>query len=213
MENSLISKVFKWFGIGLLVTFIVAYIVSTNISILSFIFSGVNYLVIVVLELVCAFWLSLRIYKMSSNMAKGLYLGYAVLTGLTFSSIFISYEVTSIIYVFLATSIVFGVFSYIGKNLNVNLNKFGIYLMVALISVVVLELINLFIMNNTLDLILCSVTIFIFIGYVAYDIQKIFRLQMYGDSDNLAVIGAFNLYLDFINLFIRLLRLFGKSRD
>ena len=80
-------------------------------------------------------------------------------------------------------------------------------------KIIVLELINLFLMNGTLDLILCSVSIFIFIGYVAYDIQKIFRLQMYGDSDNLAIIGAFNLYLDFINLFIRLLRLFGKSRD
>lgn len=211
MDNELISKVFKWFGIGLLVTFVIAYLVSTNISMLTFV--GNNFFVIGILEIVCALWLSLRIYKMSSTTAIMLYLGYAALTGLTFSSIFIVYQMISIIYVFLATAIVFGVFSIIGKNTNVNLNKFGIYLAVALFSVIVLELINLFLMNGTLDLFLCSISIMIFIGYVAYDIQRIYKLQYYGDNENLAIIGAFNIYLDFINLFIRLLRLFGKNRD
>ena len=214
MDNELLSKVFKWFGIGLLVTFVIAYLVSTNITMLTFV--GNNFLIIGILEIVCALWLSFRIYKMPSTTAIMLYLGYAILTGLTFSSIFIVYQMISIIYVFLATAIVFGVFSIIGKNTNVNLNKFGIYLAVALLSVIVLELINLFLMNGTLDLFLCSISIMIFIGYVAYDMQKIYKINNYVDDDrvdNLAIIGAFNIYLDFINLFIRLLRLFGKSRD
>lgn len=216
MNNELVAKVFKWFGLGLFVTFVVAYLVSTSVDILTFVFSGSNYLIIAILEIVCALWLSIRIYKMSSTTATVLYLGYSALTGLTFSSIFIVYEMASIIYVFLATAIVFLIFAMIGKNTKVDLNKFGIYLVVGLLSVIVLEIINLFLMNGTLDLVLCIVSIVIFIGYVAYDMQKIYNIQNYVSSDkidNVAIIGAFNIYLDFINLFINLLRLFGRERD
>ena len=147
---------------------------------------------------------------MDPNVACGLYIGYTALTGLTFSSIFIVYEVSSIIYVFLATSLVFLVFSIIGKRMNVDLRKMGIYLFVLLIAVIVLEIINIFIMNQTLDMVSCILGLCIFVGYIAYDVRKI---EYYADSDNMAIIGAFNLYLDFINIFIRLLQLFGKRRD
>ena len=117
----------------------------------------------------------------------------------------------SIIWIFLATSIIFGLFAYIGKNLNIDLRKFGIYLLIALLSVIVLEIINIFVMNNTLDMVLCVVGILIFTMYIAYDINVI--CNYYDDSDNMAILGAFNLYLDFINIFIKLLRLFGESRN
>lgn len=215
MSNNLISKVFNWFGIGLFVTFLVAYGASGSEVVLSFIFSGSGYLVICLLEIICAIWLSFRIYKMSSKTATILYLGYAALTGLTFSSIFIAYQITSIIFVFLATSLIFFIFAFIGKNTKINLNGIGIYLLVALFSVILLEIINLFLVNGTLDMILCVISIIIFVLYVAYDMQKICRLSDYDgvNRENVAIIGAFNIYLDFINLFIRLLRLFGKDRD
>lgn len=211
MNNELISKVFRWFGLGLLVTFLVAYLVSMNVGMLTFVFSGFNYLFIAILEIVCAMWLQFRIFRMSKTNAIILYIGYAALTGLTFSSIFVVYEISSIMFVFLATAIVFGLFSIIGKRINVDLRKFGIYLALALISIIVLEIINIFIMNSTLDLFLCSFTILVFVFYVAYDIHRIFRINV--DNDNLAIIGAFNLYLDFINIFIQLLRLFGRDRN
>ena len=94
--------------------------------------------------------------------------------------------------------------------MNIDLRKLGIYLFIMLLGVVVLEIINIFIMNSTLNMIACIGGLGIFVAYIAYDIRKI---SYYEDSDNMAIIGAFDLYLDFINIFIRLLELFGNSRD
>lgn len=211
MKNEFLGKVFRWLGLGLLVTFITAYFTSTNINLLATIFSGYGYLIIILLELGLAIYLSARIRKMSSTTAIACYLGYSVLTGLTLSSIFIVYEITSIIYILLATSLTFFVFSLLGKSDKFDLSHYGIYLFVVLIGILILELINIFLMNNTLNIIVCIVGLGVFVGYVAYDVQKI--LRYYEETENMAIIGAFNLYLDFINIFIRLLQLFGKSRD
>ena len=211
MNNNILTKVFRWFGIGLLITFLTAYITSTNLTILSLVFGGTGYIIILIAEVVLAIWLSTRIRKMDSTLTKILYIAYTVLTGLTFASIFIVYEITSIIYVFLATSIIFLIFSILGKNSKADLTKLSTYLFVALLSIIILSLINIFIMNNTLDMILCIVGIIIFVGYVYYDINRI--VNYYDDTDNMAVVGAFNLYLDFINIFLKLLRLFGKERN
>lgn len=211
MKNEFLMKVFRWFALGLLVTFGVGWLVSNNMSLLSFVFSGATYWVIFILEIVLAIWLSARVHKMATRLALGLYFGYSALTGLTFSAIFIAYELESIIWIFLATSVVFGIFSVIGKNSKFDLRKVSTYLLVALLGIVILEVINIFFMNKTLDMLLCVVGLGVFVGYVAYDIRKI--LDCYSDTDNMAVIGAFDLYLDFINIFLRLLQLFGKERD
>lgn len=211
MKNEFLSKVFRWFGLGLLVTFLVAFYVSTNIYLLSLIFSGMGYIIIILLELGLAIWLSTRIHKMKSSTAKAIYLGYSALTGLTLSSVFIVYELTSIIWIFLASAIIFAIFSMLGKSDKFDLSHYGIYLAIALFGAIILEIINLFLMNNTLDIILCVVVLGIFVAYVAYDIQKI--LRRYEATDNMAIIGAFDLYLDFINIFLRLLQLFGRNRD
>lgn len=211
MNNNILTKVFRWFGIGLLITFLTAYVTSTNLTLLSLIFGGPGYIIIFIAEIVLAIWLSSRIRKMESGLTKILYIAYTILTGLTFASIFIVYELTSIIYVFLATAIIFLIFSILGKNSKADLTKLRTYLFVALLSIIILSLINIFIMNNTLDMILCIVGVIVFVGYVYYDINKI--LNYYDDTDNMAVVGAFNLYLDFVNIFLDLLRLFGKERN
>jgi len=211
MNNEFLSKVFKWFGVGLFITFLVAYLVSTNDVLLSLIFNGIGYIVIIILELVLAIWLTTRIRKLDSGLTRVLYIGYSALTGLTFSSIFVVYELSSIIWIFLATSIIFLVFAMIGKKTNIDLTKLGTYLMIGLFSIIILGIINMFVMNNTLDMMLCVISIIIFIGYIAYDVNKIVRY--YDDTDNMAIVGAFELYLDFNNEFIDLLRLFGKERN
>lgn len=211
MKNEFLSKVFQWFGIGLFVTFVIAYFTSTNIYMLALIFSGPGYLIIVLLELFLAIWLSTRIRKMSSGKAKTLYLGYSVLTGLTLSSVFVVYEMTSIIWIFLASAIIFSVFAFIGRKVDIDLSRWGIYLLIILLGSIILEVINIFLLNQTLDIILCVIVLGVFVAYVAYDIQKI--LKLYEPTDSMAVYGAFDLYLDFINIFLRLLRLFGKERD
>lgn len=211
MKNQFLSKVFQWFGIGLFVTFVIAYFTSTNIYLLSLIFGGPGYLIIVLAELFLAIWLSTRIRYMSSRKAKVLYLGYSALTGLTLSSIFIVYELASIIWIFLVSAIIFSIFAFIGKKVDIDLSKWGIYLLIILLGSIILEVINIFLLNQTLDMILCVVVLGVFVAYVAYDIQKI--LKIYDVTENMAVYGAFDLYLDFINIFLRLLRLFGRRRD
>ena len=211
MENRFLTKVFRWFGLGLLITFITAFYTSTNVTLLNLMFGTSGYLIIFILEIVLAIWLTSRIRRMESGLTKILYIAYSILTGLTFASIFIIYEISSIIFVFLATSLIFLIFSMLGKNSRIDLRKVGVYLVVALFSIIILELINIFIMNSTLDMVLCIVGIIVFIGYVYYDINII--ANYYDETDNMAIIGAFNLYLDFINIFIKLLRLFGRKRD
>jgi len=211
MKNEFLGKVFRWFGLGLLITFLTAYFTSNSIVMLTFIFTTPVYIIIFIAEIVIAIWLSTRIRRMESSLTKILYAMYSVLTGLTFSTIFIAYEMSSIIYVFLATSLIFLIFSLLGKNSNADLSKLRTYLFVALLSILILELINIFVMNNNLDMVLCGVGVLVFTGYVYYDVNKI--INYYDYTDNMAVVGAFNLYLDFINIFLKLLRLFGKKRD
>ncbi len=211
MENQFLSKVFKWFGLGLFVTFLTAYLISTNISALNFIFSGSTYLVIVLLEFIIAIYLGARIHKMSESTARVLYLGYSALTGLTFSSIFVVYEITSIIWIFLASALTFFLFAMLGKSDKFDLSNYGLYLIIALFASLILEIINIFLMNNTLNIILCILVLAIFTIYVAYDVQKIIKRGY--DSEQLAIYGAFDLYLDFINIFLRLLQLFGKDKN
>ena len=211
MDNEIISKVFRYLGLGLIVTFLIAYFVSMNEFLLGLLFGTGVYIFIFILQIICTMWLSFGIRRMSSNTALMLYLGYSALTGLTFSTVFVLFDISSVCYVFFATSIIFLVFSYVGKNLDMDLTKIGIYALIGLLSVIVLEVINMFLMNNTLDIAICVVAIMIFVFYISYDIK---RIELYSvDDENMAIFGAFSLYLDFINIFIRLLRLFGKRRD
>jgi hypothetical protein len=150
---------------------------------------------------------------MSSTTAKVLYLIYTAISGLTFSSIFVVYELTSIMLVFGITSILFLLFALIGKFTKIDLTKMGIYFLMILIGVIICSIINIFIGNTTLDIILSSISIIIFLGFIAFDIKKIESLEGTIDDENLAVYGAFQLYLDFINIFIDLLKIFGDTRD
>lgn len=208
------TKVFGWLFIGLLTTFLGSFLVSSSPALLSIVFSGPIYLILVIAELAVAIYLGAKINTMKVSTAKILYFIYALLTGVTFSSIFIIFETSSIIFIFLATSLIFGLFALIGKFTKVDLSKISIYLAMILFGIIILQIINIFFMNNTLDIVLCSISLIIFMLFTAYDMQKIARVAESGyGNENLAIIGAFQLYLDFINIFIKLLRLFGKERD
>lgn len=213
MRKDVLPQVFGWMFLGLLITFISAYTVSLNTNMLENIFSGGTYLILVIAELFLAGFLSFRIRKMKATTATCLYLFYTFLTGLTFSSIFVVYEMESIIVVFLVTAILFGIFALIGKYTKLNLAKIGTYLFMGLIGILILSIINIFIANNTLDMVSCIIAIIVFLGYVAFDVQRILKSDFDMDEKNLAIIGAFSLFLDFINIFIDLLNLFGRERD
>lgn len=213
MENKIYSKIYLWLFVGLLVTFLTGAYTATNEDALTVIFTKGYYWIFVLLELGLAIFLSARIHKMKPTTAKISYLLYTFFSGLTFASLFVVYKLESLILVFAVTSILFLVFAIIGQFTKIDLSKVGTYLIMMLIGIIICTIINLFLQNSTFDIIISAISIIVFLGFIAYDVQKIQRLNGYIAEDNLAIIGAFELYLDFINIFIDLLRLFGKSDD
>ena len=210
--NKVFSKVFMWMFIGLLVTFATGYIVSANENMLYNVFKGGTYFILVIVEIVLVLVLAARIQKMNPTTAKILFILYSFVTGLTFGSIFVVYKLSAIMLVFLITSIMFGLFALIGAFTNINLTKLGTILFMALIGVILCAIINIFLHNSAFDMAISCVSVLIFLGFVAYDIQKIKVWSETMDEDRLAILGALELYIDFINIFLDLLRLFG-NRD
>ena len=214
MKDNLISKTFLWMCFGLLITFITGYFVAHNEVMLENIYGGWGYWIFVIVELLLVIVLSARIMRMKPATAKVCFLLYSFVSGLTFASIFVYYAIDSIMIIFLVTAIIFAVMAIIGYTTNVDLTRIGTYLFFALVAVLVVALINIFIGSSMLAMIISIVCVLIFIGITAYDVQKIKALENSGlPKENLAIYGALDLYLDFINLFIHLLSIFGKSRD
>ena len=211
MKNNFISKVFQWLFIGLLVTFGLGYAITLNTEITLTLLE--NFGIVALAELIVGFILSLAINKMSNKTAKLLYLAYAALSGVTFTVIFLAFEASSILWVFLATAVIFGLFAFIGKKIKIDLSGFGTFLLISLLGMLVLTIINMFILNEALDLTICFVSIFIFVGYIVFDIKRIMKMNEMNLDEKYAIFGAFQLYLDIINIIIKLLKLFGKSRD
>lgn len=208
------SKVFGWMFIGLLLTFLTGYTIANNTNMLIFVLQGNKWIIFSIIELLLVIFLSARIHKMNPITAKICFSLYSIVTGLTFSSIFITYELDSIIYVFGIAALLFGIFAIIGKYTNMDLTKIGTFLLMALIGIIICTIINIFVNSETFNLVLTIISIIIFLGYTAYDMQLIKRaIPYYPNEDNLAIYGALQLYLDFINLFLDLLKLFGKEKD
>lgn len=211
MNKTIFAKVFLWMFFGLLLTFGTGYFVSTNENMLYSIFTKGYYWFFLIAELVAVIFLSARIQKMKPMTAKITFLLYSFLTGLTFSTIFVVYALDSVLYVFLIAAIVFGIFAMIGFFTRMDLTKIGTYLMMGLLAVIVLLVFNLFIPSDSFQIFISIISILVFLGFTAYDVQKIKQLEFTMEEDNLAIYGALQLYLDFINIFLDLLRLFGKD--
>ena len=212
--NNVMSKVFLWLFLGLALTFWVGYYVSTNSTMLYNIFSDGKHLLFAIIEIVIEIFLSVRINKMSSMIAGICYLLYAGFSGLTFSSIFVIYEITSIMYVFGIAAVLFLIFGIIGACTKLDLSKISTFLFMGLIGLLLAYVAGIFIDNSNFDFMLAVVGIVLFLGFTAYDIQGI-KKNWYGitSEDNQAIFGALQLYIDFINIIIDLLRIFGKGKD
>ena len=216
MENTsskIMSKVFLWMFIGLAITFVTGRLIANSPDMIEEIFTGNKVFILAIIEVVLVIWMSARIQKMSSTTAKILFIVYSFLTGLTFSSIFIVYEIESIIYVFLATSLIMLIFALLGYFTKIDLTKLGTFLFMAIIGIIIMGIISIFVDNETFSLGIAIASVVVFIGFIAFDVQKIKRMYDANmiPEDNLAIYGALQLYLDFINIFIDLLRIFGND--
>ena len=210
------SGVYLWMFIGLLVSGLVAYYTSVSLNMLNFVYK--SYTLIIIAELVVVIAFSALRRKVSPLVAKILFLTYAALSGLTLSSIFLVYKIDSIGMVFLSSAIMFGLLALYGYTTKTDLTSFGKLLLFGLIAVIIMSIINIFVGNGTFGIIISIVSVVIFLGLTAWDMQKLKSIYNYYSSDEnelakFTIYGALDLYLDFINIFLQLLSLFGKRRD
>lgn len=214
MNTKIFPKVFMWMFIGLLISFGTGYYVYNNPNMLYNIFSTSMYYIIIIAELLIVIFLSARIQKMNPLTAMISFVLYSIVTGLTLSIVFVMFEMSSIIYIFLITAFIFLVFALLGYFTKIDLSKYSTIFLMGLFGIIIATIVNIFLNNETFDIILSWIGVILFVGLVAYDIQKIKRYEnIIDDNNKIAIIGALDLYLDFINIFLRLLNLFGKSKN
>lgn len=211
--NKTFSKIFMYLAIGLLISFGVAFGVSKSENLIYNVFAN-YYILLLVIELALAFALSFFVRKLSKGVLTILYIAYSAITGLSLASIFLVYELSSIILVFLVTAIIFAGLALYGYKTDKDITKISTLLIATLFGIVLLTFINMFFIKNpNFDLLLTVVSMLVFMGFIMYDVNVLKRKLYDIEEDKLVIYGAFQLYLDFINLFLDLLRLFGKSND
>ncbi len=217
VQTRVINQVYLWMTLGLALTGATAFFVASTDSVKQVIFGNqIVFWGLVIAELGLVFVISGLINRLSAAAATGLFFLYSALNGLTLASVFLVYKLGSIAGVFLITAGTFGVMSLYGITTKTDLTKIGNLLFMALIGIVIAGLVNIFIGSSVLSLIISVIGVVVFTGLTAYDAQRIKEMSaaaLDGESEGkIAVLGALSLYLNFINLFLSLLRLFG-SRD
>ena len=216
---AILKNVYMWMCSALVVSGLVAIVVSENPTLLSFLYANNFNLILVCLAQVGLVWyISARIESISFVTATLLFILYSALTGFTMSSIFLLFTVESIASVFFITAGTFAAVSLYGYITKRDLSTAGSYLRMALIGLIIASVVNLFMKSETLYWIVSYAGVLIFVGLTAYDTQKIKQMAAhFADTDNeisnkVALLGAITLYLDFINLFLYILRIFGRRK-
>ena len=212
----LMRKVYVWMTLALVITGFTAYGVATSPGILQAIYSNqILFWGMIIAEFALVIGVSAAINRLSLTVATLMFILYSVINGALLSYIFLAYTASSIATVFFITAGTFGVMAFIGYTTKTDLSKMGKIVMMALIGLVIATIVNLFIKSSGFTMILSYIGVLVFVGLTAYDTQKIKQMLLQAPDDGegaqkIALLGALSLYLDFINLFIYLLRIFGK---
>ena len=218
VSNTYFQKVYLWMTIGLLTTTGAAFFMLTNASLQQMIFGNRMFFYgLMFAELGLVMFMSAAINRISATTATLMFLGYSALNGITFSAIFLVYTQSSIVSTFLVTAGTFAAMSMYGYATKRDLTGFGSFLFMGLIGIVIASVVNIFLHNEMIYWITSYLGVFIFVGLTAYDTQKIKRIGQAGFASEqhqkkAAILGALTLYLDFINLFLMLLRIMGDRR-
>ncbi|MDE6143003.1 MAG: Bax inhibitor-1/YccA family protein [Muribaculaceae bacterium] len=216
--NAVLKRVYIRMFVGLLISAFCALGVASSVPAMQFIFG--NQLVfwgIFIAMIAMAIMIPARLMKMSTTTCLALFCVFSALMGVWLAPIFIAYRLGTIVYTFFITAGTFGAMSVYGYFTKSDLSKMGTYLMMALLGLIIASVVNIFLKSSAMEWIISIVGVLIFTGLTAWDTQQIKRMAA-GNfepqlADKLATMGAFNLYLDFINLFLFLLRIFGGNRD
>lgn len=213
--NVMLSKVYWWMFGALTVTGLTALYVSNSMSMLQFIFADKwTFLILVAVELGLVIGLSAALDRISALTATLMFLLYSVINGMTLSSIFIIYDIASIARTFFVSAGIFAAMAVVGSITKRDLTKIGTVCIFAVIGLIVVTLINFFIGSTMLEMVVSGIGVVVFLGLTAYDSQKI-KAMLHNAPENdatskIAVYGALELYLDFINIFLYMLRFLGR---
>ncbi len=221
LVNAFVRSVYNWMAVGLFLTGVVSLYVASSETIMRFIFgNSMVFFILILAELGLVFSISGMINKISAGTATSLFVLYSALNGVTLSFIFLAYTSTSIASTFFICGGTFVACSIYGWTTKKDLTSIGGFLMMGLIGIIIASLVNMFIRSSAMNMIISYIGVIVFVGLTAYDTQKLKNMaitQPAGADEAVvrkgAILGALSLYLDFINLFLMLLRIFGQSRD
>ena len=217
--NALFRKVYQFMAVGLILTALAAYLTASSRFMLELLYtSRAPLLILAVAEIGLVIWLSAGINKLSPEGARNIFFVYSIVNGLTMSSVLLVYTGESVTRAFLSTAGMFAAMSVYGLYTKRDLTGMGSFLRMGLFGLIIAMVINLFMRSSMMELYISVFGIIIFLGLTAWDTAKIKAIaESYGNDEamtgKVAVLGALALYLDFVNIFLYLLRLFGKNRD
>jgi len=220
-ENALLRSVYTFMTLGLLVTGIVSFLASQNQTVVKFfLMNPMGSVLLMIIQFGLVIYLSARIEQMSRNNAITAFFAYSVVSGISLSAIFLVYTYSVIWQAFLSCAVMFGITSIFAATTKKSIANWGGYLSMALIGLIVASLLNMFFRSSAMTFLISIIGIVVFVGLTAWDTQKIVSInRQYGsvmsvdEYTKLGVLGALELYLDFLNIFLYLLRLFGNRRD
>ena len=212
--NSAMGRVYGHMSLAVVVSMLVSYFVGTSPELLQFFFTGVLKWIVIFAPLAAIFGVS---YVLSNNPTKEVAQlclhGFAALMGLSFAMIFAVFTMGSIVSAFMGAAILFGVMSFYGYFTKRSLDSMGKFMFVGLIAIIIASIVNIFIGSTVMQMVISALAIIIFLGLTAYDTQQIREMVSVNTSPAVEVSGALTLYMDFINLFLNLLQLFGGRKD
>ncbi len=211
--NSAMGRVYGHMTLAVITSMIVSYFVGTTPALLAFFFTGFMKWVVILAPLAAIFAITFAMDKVGKSGAQLLLHGFAALMGLSFATIFAVYNMGSIVSAFMGAAILFGTLSGYGYFTKKDLSGVGQFMFVGLIAIIIASIINIFVGSTVFQMVISALAIIIFLGLTAYDTQRI-REEVSMENDGIAEIrGALTLYLDFINIFLSLLQLFGERKD
>jgi len=211
--NSAMGRVYGHMSLAVIVSMLVSYFVGTSPELLQFFFTGVMKWIVIFAPLAAIFGVAMVLGNNPSKGVAQLCLhGFAALMGLSFAMIFAIFTMGSIVSAFMGAAILFGVMSFYGYFTKRSLDSLGKFMFVGLIAIVIASIVNIFIGSTVMQMVISALAIIIFLGLTAYDTQKIREEVSVDTSDAVEVMGALTLYMDFINLFLNLLQLFGDRK-
>lgn len=206
------NRVYSNMFLAVMNSMIVSYLVSSSPTLMAFLFTGVMKWIVIFAPLVAIFAIGFTMHKVTRSQALLMLHGFAALMGLSFATIFVVYTSLSIVQAFLGAACLFLALSLYGYTTKRDLTSIGQFMFVGLIGIIIASVINIFIGSEPFQMIISAIAVVIFLGLTAYDTQKIREMIAYDNNGNAEVTGALTLYLDFINLFISLLQLFGNRK-